>query len=317
MLPERVRARARRWALLVGVGITMVISETAHAGALSVKVEERKHETVVIVSDASGAPLSPKIATSRRGLMLTFRNATVEPQRIAVDGPRLEVVRTAQYGNRAVVRLMQRPNLRGGIKAHTATRYRDGVVELTVARSAAASHATTESKKVTQLGEEASVAGLQTQLGASTVSGTATAIPPATAPPPATAGDDPVAPVAPVAASTAAGAEPGWPDVPSASSVAAPEEPSDERALWSMVFLAAGALGLVPLIVWMRHRRENHWGSAQKLEVLARTSLGPKQHVVCIRVEDRELLIGVTEHQVRLLADLSTPPPWPTLTPTP
>ncbi|MEM6709129.1 MAG: flagellar biosynthetic protein FliO [Pseudomonadota bacterium] len=62
-----------------------------------------------------------------------------------------------------------------------------------------------------------------------------------------------------------------------------------------VLLLAAGAQ------VWRRNR--GLLGD-QDLEVLSTASVGPKERVVLLKVRERELLLGVSAHQVRTLAEL-------------
>lgn len=296
------------------------LSSPALAGPLRITVQDNDGHSVVRIVDSDGSIATPSIATSRRGYMFTFAGETIEPTRIESDNRRLEYVQAAQYGDRAVVRLSQSPNLRGGIKSATTMTTSADTLQLVVFERNAP-----PSKPDPAPAPAEDVASLAAKLGPAPEVGMAKATEAAaddgaelelddedTAAHNADANAKPVdARAAEPADKSSDQAENAdtWP-LPAAATESSPLAPvtagPERSTLWTVAGTATIAIACVPLLLWLRRRNSLPWATQQRLEVLAKTSLGPKQHVVCIRVDGRELLIGVTEHQVRLIADLST-----------
>ncbi|TPV95489.1 MAG: FliO/MopB family protein [Myxococcales bacterium FL481] len=305
-----MRHRALRFLQCLGPLVVAVIataSTDAWAGPLRVELVDEDGQSTVRVLDADGEVPQPEVTSSRRGYMLTFIGEAVEPTRIESKSRRLEYVQAAQYGNRAVVRLAQRPNQRGGIAPNTTLTRQDGGLRLVVLENQPKAPAPAAEPPAPADAADA-VAALNDKLGPAPKtqpSGPALAEPDfegleleEDAPPVAVAAASPKA---------AAPSPPDWLAEEPPEAAGGRGQVTDRSTLWAVAGLCAVAMACVPLALWVRRRKGLSWTTQQRLEVLSKTSLGSKQHVVCIRVDQRELLIGVTEHQVRLLADLSHP----------
>ncbi|MEE8556409.1 MAG: flagellar biosynthetic protein FliO [Myxococcota bacterium] len=70
--------------------------------------------------------------------------------------------------------------------------------------------------------------------------------------------------------------------------------------------LAVGALGW-GITVWGRRRTKSAPGT-ERIEIVARRSLGPRHHVVIVEAAGRRLLLGFSGDQIATLADLSDLP---------
>jgi len=88
------------------------------------------------------------------------------------------------------------------------------------------------------------------------------------------------------------------------------ENKSDSgSALWGgawlgMVMLVL-LLGLVALVLWL-YRTFNHRNTSSAVEVLAAHTLGPRDRILIVRIEDRILALGQTASQINLLTELDS-----------
>ena len=79
-------------------------------------------------------------------------------------------------------------------------------------------------------------------------------------------------------------------------------------ALFKTVFIT---LVLVLIIVLGSRGLRRYWGrrpastSALDMQILGRRYFNPKQSIALVRVRDKELLLGITDHSIRLLCDLT------------
>lgn len=89
----------------------------------------------------------------------------------------------------------------------------------------------------------------------------------------------------------------------SASPFASGSEPS-ELNRFGLVMMVPTILGLALLMLWNK-KRQTVAEATSRMEVMSKISLGPKQQVIQVRVGGRELLLGVTEHQVGLISDVT------------
>ena len=73
---------------------------------------------------------------------------------------------------------------------------------------------------------------------------------------------------------------------------------------WSLLMLAA-VLGAIPATLWLLRRLQGlrPAGAPRLMEITAQMALGPRERVVVLRVQGRELVLGVTAQQVTLLAE--------------
>lgn len=75
--------------------------------------------------------------------------------------------------------------------------------------------------------------------------------------------------------------------------------------LFSFVFV----IGLLLTLLWTLRKLQNGSPllrkSANRLQALETLSIGPRQKIMLIRVDEREILIGVTAQQMTVLT------PWP------
>lgn len=91
--------------------------------------------------------------------------------------------------------------------------------------------------------------------------------------------------------------------------------------LFSFVFV----IGLLLALLWTLRKLQN--GSliprknAQRLQILETLSVGPRQKIMLLRLDERDILVGVTAQQMTLLTplpdSLAQPSAFVTDTPTP
>ncbi len=85
---------------------------------------------------------------------------------------------------------------------------------------------------------------------------------------------------------------------------------------WLQYLLSfALVIGLLLSLLWSLRKLQNGAPGVRKtdrrLQTLEALSVGPRQKILLIRVDDREVLIGVTAHQMTALS------PWPEASPLP
>jgi flagellar protein FliO/FliZ len=74
---------------------------------------------------------------------------------------------------------------------------------------------------------------------------------------------------------------------------------------WSVLMLLV-VVAAIPATLWLVKRLQNLHpaGAPRAIEVLTQLSVGPRERVTAVRVGQRVLVLGVTAHQVTLLAEL-------------
>lgn len=329
--------------LATALGLGMGLAPLANAKGpdqshpLQVTVEERDDQAIVRVRDPEGTLVMPKIASSYAGYMLNFEGEFVERDAHKLETWRLGRVQMAQYGDRAVVRLVQNSKRRGSLENHVQVTEVDGGLDIVVmdrlppqnpAPVAAPTPEAAPTVEAAAPSTAETVAALQASLDPQ-----APQVPVADAPvepgeiadadadaasaasdADATAPNDSTWSLAPDAAEDALAA----PGLDEADAAQGPEDaaagvPFDDAlgdgdsspplgfAAWTLI---PSILGLAGIGLWMRRRKHALGGAA--LDVVAKTSLGPKQQIVQVQIDGRELLLGVTEHQISLITELET-----------
>lgn len=81
------------------------------------------------------------------------------------------------------------------------------------------------------------------------------------------------------------------------------------ESVWSLIGMLAAVLAILALAYWTtravgRHGGGIPGGAGERLRVLCRLSLGRDGALVLVRLQERCLLLGVTEHGVTLLKEL-------------
>lgn len=79
---------------------------------------------------------------------------------------------------------------------------------------------------------------------------------------------------------------------------------SDALLNVTLVTIAILAIILIGARYYRRYQQQGSMQGSPRMKVLARHSVGTHQHILYMRVDNRKLLIGVTEHAVNLLSDL-------------
>jgi flagellar protein FliO/FliZ len=85
---------------------------------------------------------------------------------------------------------------------------------------------------------------------------------------------------------------------------------------WLQYLLSfALVIGLLLSLLWSLRKLQNGGPGLRKsdrrLQMIESLSVGPRQKIVLMRVDDREVLIGITAHQMTALS------PWPETGPVP
>ena len=100
----------------------------------------------------------------------------------------------------------------------------------------------------------------------------------------------------------------------SQTNLSPPAEEATSGQFWRIALAMAAVLALM-LITWRAfiHLSGQKASPNELISILSRQSLGPKHSLLLVAVGDRQLLLGVTDQQVNLIADLSgenldTPP---------
>ncbi|MGB1700291.1 MAG: FliO/MopB family protein, partial [Nannocystaceae bacterium] len=89
----------------------------------------------------------------------------------------------------------------------------------------------------------------------------------------------------------------------SAAPFSSGSQPSDLNR-FGLVMMVPTILGLGLLMLWNK-KRQTVATATSRMEVMSKIALGPKQQVIQVKVGGRELLLGVTEHQVGLISDVT------------
>jgi flagellar protein FliO/FliZ len=74
---------------------------------------------------------------------------------------------------------------------------------------------------------------------------------------------------------------------------------------WLSVVMLVLVLGLLALVLWLI-RTYRHSNTTSAVHVLATHSLGPRDRILIVRIEDRILALGQTPSQINLLTELES-----------
>lgn len=78
-----------------------------------------------------------------------------------------------------------------------------------------------------------------------------------------------------------------------------------------VTFFLLLVLGLIVLLAWLvnKTRAGAHWGGQQDaaLRIVAVTSLGLKEKIAVVQVGEKQVLVGITPHNINLLTELEQP----------
>lgn len=78
---------------------------------------------------------------------------------------------------------------------------------------------------------------------------------------------------------------------------------------WSVLMLI-GVIALIPIALWFVKKLQIlRTGMSRNLELLSQVSVGQRERVALIRIHDRQIAIGITPHQISLLADFGNSQP--------
>ncbi len=317
-------AMARTMALCLLVAAISLPSVRAWAKPTSIQVTIGEHEgrSIVHIRTPEGSLGEPETRTSSTGVMLIFDEGTVSRGRLHANEGRLDYVSMQQTDNGAVVRLVQRSKNRGSFREHVEQKRVPGGFDVVVLDRNTIDVSDDSIGGATDASGPTTTQTLES-LQAS-LSGPATTITPVadrsdkegidfSAP------DDP-ATIPPTTVRTNerlpdptidGGHEPvlgpsflnDSHDPPPANEKTSPPERRTSTPIQA-TWIAGPALALIALaVLWLRRRRSGPFRD-KNMEVIERAALGPKQQAVRLRVGQRDLLLGVTEHQVALIFDL-------------
>jgi flagellar biosynthetic protein FliO len=77
-----------------------------------------------------------------------------------------------------------------------------------------------------------------------------------------------------------------------------------QSTIWSVLMLIA-VVGSIPLALWTLKRLQLVRPSGQRqLGMLSQMSVGHRERVAIVQIRDRQIVIGITAHQVTLLVEL-------------
>lgn len=300
------------------VAAALLVPGVAQAAPLDISVTEETDRSIVHIRDPDGELVTPKVVNSRRGLMLSFEGEQIEVARIKSTGYRLGYAQTGQYNKRAVIRLVQRARRKGGIAEHTEIEKVEGGLDVVIEHAEPPPPVAAKPRSKSR--PAPAPAPVVEQPEAPTTEQTIEALSAKLGPEPADISSKDAEPAAPIAdapevapVEAAAAIASVTPGIDSAdeplfsdegSAAEAPLTGGNETpagfAAWTLI---PSIFGLVGLALWMRRRKSDQIEKSG-LEVLNRTALGPKQQIVSIRVGDRHMLLGVTEHQIGVLTEL-------------
>lgn len=277
------------------------------AAELEVAVRQEEGRSIVSIRDPEGTLPEPKITSSKRGFLLVFEGERIKRKRLEASNHRLDFVQVDQVKGRAVVRLAQARGHKGAIGDHVQQiPVPGGGLDLAVIDSLAP-----EAPAVPAAAPEEvvspSAAETLASLGKNT---TSTSTTPSEEPSPAAEppGSETTS-VSPEAEKpgTALGSEPATTAAPLAEAeettpswLSDPETEGTTRT-WAWLLVPVVIAGGVAFF-WSK--KAGRRDPSEGMHVLEKVSLGPKQHIVRMRVADRELLLGVTEHQVGLITEV-------------
>lgn len=82
---------------------------------------------------------------------------------------------------------------------------------------------------------------------------------------------------------------------------------------WLQYLLSfALVIGLLIALLWALRKLQNGQGfikrSTQRLQVMESISLAPRQKIALIRIDDQEILLGLTAQQINLIHTIKAPP---------
>lgn len=102
--------------------------------------------------------------------------------------------------------------------------------------------------------------------------------------------------------------EQGWQDLESAKEEVL-EGLSEGFSLWWILLFFFLAVGLMLWLMWQnRHGMTFMKSGGEPVDILARRMFGPKHGVVCIRLREREFLLGIGGDNITLLSEWRTRP---------
>lgn len=103
-------------------------------------------------------------------------------------------------------------------------------------------------------------------------------------------------------------AERGWQDLESAKGEVL-EGLSEGFSLWWILLFFFLAVGLMLWLMWQnRHGMTFMKSGGEPVDILARRMFGPRHGVVCIRLREREFLLGIGGDNITLLSEWRTRP---------
>jgi flagellar biosynthetic protein FliO len=87
-------------------------------------------------------------------------------------------------------------------------------------------------------------------------------------------------------------------------SASSPIAPSPSISLLQTILGLIVIIGLILLSAWVMRKISPSMGSNSLLKVISATSVGPREKVVIVEIEEQWLVVGVTSSQVNLLKKL-------------
>ena len=82
-----------------------------------------------------------------------------------------------------------------------------------------------------------------------------------------------------------------------------PSEAGPGLAAWFALVVLSLLVVLVAVLLWISRQRMQG-GASSGIDVLGMRTLGPREQVLVVRIEDRILVLGHTPGQINLLAEL-------------
>lgn len=305
------RERNLRWLGAATLAGTILVPSVALAGELEINLREHGNGVVVELRGLGPDAMPKEVITSKTGALLFLADSTSPVRRI--DAPakhRLRYVQAGQAGKRVAVRIVQRKAVTGSLGKFLKTESVPGGLDVYVEDAApkpvvAAPVVAAVVPPIAAVRDDATAAALAKLAADPSPAPVANVAAPAVA-----------APIEPIAGAAPAAKTPDVEDrkdVPretddalrraSASSEdpIAPTSPAEGRTMGWIALASLSAFGALAL--W-RARRRRQPATIEALRVVSRVTLGPKQHVVWLVAGDRALLVGATEQNIQLIADL-------------
>jgi flagellar biogenesis protein FliO len=313
---------------------------------ITVELEEKDGRSLVKIRSSDGALEEPKVVASRTGMLLVFPGDKISAERIYSSSPRLRYVQTGDTGRNAAIRLVQRKDASGRIREFVRQKLVDGGIDLEVVPSHDPPPPPPDPEPIPSRAD--TLAALSKDLDKKAAEDVPPQASPASPLPPPEAQptirvegevlDEKTERPQPVGEADHQQAQPTTspiegpetPEDPAESQAAgtlsdpldlsgetpqgsplfgdsskSPEAASPWSMMGSILLLVSAAGGAL----WLRRKGRISVPGSRGMEIIDRISVGPKQQIVSVRVSGREFLVGMTEHQVQLLADLSAPMP--------